>query len=121
MPKTFALVFGIAYVVVALAEVLFSRGVSGGLLFFTPVHNAVHWLTGVLGLIAYKSGMAMAKLYAQVFGVVFLLVFILGVATPDFLATVLGYPVNLVYNVVHLVTGLAGIYAGFIYKEKKMM
>lgn len=120
MPKTYALVFGIAYVVVALVELLF-RNVAGGLLFFTPVHNAIHWLTGVLGLLAYWSGMAMAKLYAQVFGVVFLLVFVLGVAAPDFLSTVLGYPVNWLYNVVHLVTGLAGVYAGFVYKEKKMM
>lgn len=118
MPKTYALVFGIAYVLVALIELIF-RSVAGGLLFFTPVHNAIHWLTGVLGLLAYWSGMAMSKLYAQVFGVVFIIVTILGFAAPDFLATVLGYPVNLFYNIVHLITGLAGIYAGFIWKEKK--
>ncbi len=119
MAKTYALVFGIAYVVVALVEVIF-RNVMGGLLFFTPIHNGVHWATGVLGLVAFWMGMSASKLYAKVFGVVFLLVAILGFVAPDFLGSVLQYPVSWLYNVVHLVTGLAGIYAGFMVKESQM-
>lgn len=118
MAKTYALVFGIAYVLVALLELLF-RDVAG-MLFFTPVHNAIHWLTGVLGLVAYGMGEKPSMMYAKVFGVVFTLVAILGWFTPDFLSNVLGYPINLTYNLVHTVTGLAGLYVGFMGKKKMM-
>jgi len=116
--KTFALTFGIIYVVVALLEVLVYRGTgcSATFLCFAPVHNAIHWIAGLAGLIAYSQGESMSRMYAQVFGIVFLLVAILGFipATANgLLATVLGYPVNLVYNLVHLVTGVLGIWAGF--------
>ena len=120
MAKTYALVFGIAYVLVALLELLF-RTPFGGLLFFTPVHNGIHWVTGILGLVAYAKGGSTATMYAKLFGIVFLLVFVLGIAAPAFLSSVLGYPVNWFYNVVHLVTGLLGLYAGFAGKGAKPM
>lgn len=116
MAKTYAVVFGIAYVLVALLEFLFKQ--VGGLLWFTPVHNGIHWLTGVLGLVAYGMGDKAAKTYAQVFGVVFTLVAILGFLAPGFLAQVLGYPVNLFYNLVHTATGLLGLYVGFMGMKK---
>lgn len=118
MAKTYALVFGIVYVAVALLELLFKN--VAGTLFFTPVHNAIHWLTGVLGLVAYGMGDKAAKTYAQVFGVVFTLVAVLGWFAPDMLATIIGYRVNLVYNLVHTATGLLGLYVGFGGKMKKM-
>ena len=111
MAKTYALVFGIAYVAVALLEILFKQ--VGGLLWFTPVHNGIHWLTGVLGLVAYGMGDKSSKMYAQVFGVVFSIVALLGFFAPSFLAQVLGYPVNLFYNLVHTATGALGLYIGF--------
>ena len=118
MAKTYALVFGIAYVAVAILELLFKN--VGGLLFFTPVHNAVHWLTGVLGLAAYGMGDKSAMMYAKIFGVVFTLVAILGFVAPDFLGSILGYRVNMFYNLVHTVTGLAGLYVGFMGMKKPM-
>lgn len=120
MARTYALVFGLVYIVVALIEFLFQPQ-SLSFFFYTPVHATVHALAGILGLVAYWQGEALAKLYAQVFGVVFFVVFLLGVipATRDgFLNAVLGYPINLFYNVVHLATGVFGIYAGFMGTKK---
>lgn len=121
--KNFALWFGIIYVLVALVEVLFYRGAACSTTFlcFSGVHNTIHWVAGILGLVSYSSGEAMAKLYAQVFGIVFLLVAILGFipATAEgFLNDLLGYPVNMFYNIVHLVTGVLGIWAGFGQSKK---
>ncbi|MEK7461291.1 MAG: DUF4383 domain-containing protein [Patescibacteria group bacterium] len=58
----------------------------------------------------------MSRLYAQIFGLVFLLVAILGfipATNEGLLNNLLGYPVNLLYNVVHLVIGVLGLMAGF--------
>ena len=116
--RTFALTFGIIYVVVALVEVLFFRNASPdtAFLLFNPVHNIVHWVAGILGLLAYWQGESVSRMYAQVFGIVFLLVAILGfipATNEGILNRVLGYPVNLLYNIVHLVTGVLGLMAGF--------
>lgn len=118
MAKTYALVFGVAYVLVALIEVVFRQ--VGGLLWFTPVHNVIHWLTGLLGLAAYGMGDKAAKTYAQVFGVVFTLVALLGWFAPGILSDLLGYPVSLTYNLIHTATGLLGLYVGFMGKKKMM-
>jgi hypothetical protein len=114
----FALTFGIIYVVVALVEILFFRDASPetAFLLFNLNHNIVHWVAGVLGLVAYSMGESVSRMYAQVFGIVFLLVAILGfipATNEGFLNSILGYPVNLLYSVVHLVTGVLGLMAGF--------
>jgi len=116
MARMFALTFGIIYVLVALIELIW-KPESPDFLFYTSTHNIIHWATGLLGLVAYFQGEAMSRLYAQVFGVVFLLVAVLGFipATRDgLLNDILGYSVNLFYNIVHLVTGVFGIWAGFV-------
>jgi hypothetical protein len=65
--------------------------------------------------------MSLAKVYAQVLGIVLLLVGILGFV-PAFGGTTalmpssseLGiFPINNLHNVIHIVTGLLGIFAGF--------
>lgn len=115
-PRMFALVFGVVYVLVALLELLFFQDADPAtqFLFYNQVHNLVHWAAGILGLLAYFGGNAVSRLYAQVFGVVFFLVAILGfIPGQPILADVLGYPVNLLYNFIHLLTGVLGIWAGF--------
>lgn len=117
-PRTFALTFGIIYVVVALLELLVFKDapVTSKFLFYSMVHNLIHWVAGILGLVAYWQGESLSRMYAQVFGIVFLLVAILGfipATNQGILNNLLGYPVNLLYNVVHLVTGVLGIMAGF--------
>jgi hypothetical protein len=65
--------------------------------------------------------MSLAKVYAQVLGIVLLLVGILGFVAPLGGTTGLMpstselgiFPINNVHNVIHIATGLLGIYAGF--------
>ena len=116
MAKRYALIFGVMYGVVALLEIIF-REPFGGLLHFSLVHNAIHWVTVAALLFAFVKGDTVASLVAKIIGAVFLLVFILGVAAPAFLSDTLGYPVNWFYNIVHLVTGIGGLYAGFLEKK----
>lgn len=120
MAKSYSLIFGILYIAVALVEVIF-RNVLGGHVFFTPVHNSVHWVAGVLGLVAYWAGLGGSKLYARVFGLLFLAIFILGVTSPVTLANFLGYPVSTTYNIVHLISGAVGLYAGFLAKDHEIV
>lgn len=51
----------------------------------------------------------MAKLYAQVVGIVLLIVGIVGL----FSATLLGARTTVVHNLIHLVSGAIGAYTGF--------
>jgi hypothetical protein len=65
--------------------------------------------------------MSLAKVYAQVLGIVLLLVGILGFVpalggTTAFMpsSSELGiFPINNLHNVIHIATGLLGIFAGF--------
>ena len=57
-----------------------------------------------------------AVMYARVFGVVLTLVGILGLAIntdQETVKSLLGFDVNLTHNVVHLLTGVLGLVAGF--------
>ena len=80
---------------------------------FTTTHNAVHLITGLIGLVAGLSGGGKgSRAFAQVFGVIYTLVAILGFASvPASLVTALH--LNTPYNVIHLVVGLLGLLAGF--------
>ena len=114
--RMFALIFGIVYVLVALLEVVMFHDapVDTQFLFYNQMHNLVHWVAGILGLLAYFGGESLSRLYAQIFGIVFFLVAILGfIPGQPILADVLGYPVTMLYNFVHLLTGVFGIWAGF--------
>ena len=120
MAKTFAIIFGSAYLLVALAESLFYK-MAGGQIFFTPVHNSVHWVAGAAGLVAYWVGLNGAKMYAKIFGVLFLLAFVVGITAPRLMAQLLGYPATEFYNVFYLFTGLVGIYTGFFSKDVEVV
>ena len=57
-----------------------------------------------------------AVMYARVFGVVLTLVGILGLAIntdQETVKSLLGFDVNLTHNIVHLLTGVLGLVAGF--------
>ncbi len=57
-----------------------------------------------------------AVMYARVFGVVLTLIGILGLAIntdQDTVKSLLGFDVNLTHNVIHLLTGVLGLVAGF--------
>jgi hypothetical protein len=80
----------------------------------SPLHNAVHLLTGLAGLGAgFAAGGAYSRDYNKYLGVVYLLVFVVGLvavlANVGFLVELLG--LNMADNFLHLAIGvvLAGV------------
>ena len=81
-----------------------------------PAEIAVHFVTGALATYAGFSGGygRAAALYARVFGVVYLILCI-GFFVPDLLPGLIHF--DLGCNLVHLVLGLWGIYAGYFARQ----
>jgi hypothetical protein len=117
--QTYALVFGIAYLAVAVLELVFgSNGlVIGGtvILQVQLVQNAIHWIVGLAVLGSFFAGENVAKLVARAVGIVFVLVTLLGLFVEPLTGQLLGFPGALPasYNVVHLLTAAAALFAGF--------
>ena len=78
-------------------------------------HTWIHLISGVVLAYLGFTGNSV-KTGAQVFGVVYTLVGILGFISASTLAG-LGVQTNALYNLIHLVVGVAGLYAGFGSKE----
>jgi hypothetical protein len=91
-------------------------GIPGFLSINEPAEIAVHFITGALATYAgFAGGYGRAAvLYAQVFGIVYLLLTIVGFIQPDL---PLGIHFDLGCNLVHLVLAVWGIYAGFFARE----
>ena len=120
--RVYALVFGIAYLAVAALEVglkIFGSGTltAGGqvILKVTPVQNAIHWAVGLVVLGSFFAGTPTAKAVARGVGLVFLLVSGLGIFARTFTGNLLGFhgPLPWSYNVVHIATMAAALFAGF--------
>jgi hypothetical protein len=117
--RTYALVFGIAYLAVALLEVILgSGGLTVGdavILRVTPVQNAIHWIVGLAVLGSFFAGEGAARTVAQAIGIVFVIVTALGFVARDLTGQLLGFdgPLPWTYNIVHLATAVVALFAGF--------
>jgi len=119
--RIYALVFGIAYIAVALIEDLAARSrpgiqISGHtILKLTAAQNVIHWAVGVVVLGSFFAGEVAAKMVARVVGVVFVVVGILGVVARDFTGKLLGFHGKLPwsYNLIHIATAALALFAGF--------
>lgn len=117
--QLYALVFGMAYLGVALLEVLL--GANGlqlndiVVLQITVVQNAIHWLVGIAVLASFFAGEPAAKLVARMVGIVFVVVAVLGIFVEPLTGQLLGFPGSLPvsYNIVHVLTAAAALFAGF--------
>ena len=132
MARAYALVFGIAYLAVALLEVILgSDGFVIGdrastnnlILLVEPVHNAVHWLSGLVLLGSALAGEAVARAVARVVGVAFLVLTVVGLMAGELTMGLLGYDgapaVPISYTLVHAVTAAGGLYAGFARQSRR--
>ena len=117
--QMYALVFGIAYLAVAVLENVFgSAGLKIGgttILQVTLVQNIIHYAVGIAVLGSFFAGENAAKMVARVVGSVFVLVTLLGVLVEPLTGQLLGFPdaLPMSYNLVHLLTAAAALFAGF--------
>lgn len=108
MAKVYAQVVGIVLLLIGIIG-LFSATLLGART--TVVHNLIHLVSGAIGAYTGFTGSGY-RAFAQIFGIVYTLVGVIGFATPGTLGS-LGVPVNATYNLIHLVVGVWGIWAGF--------
>jgi Domain of unknown function (DUF4383) len=115
--RFYALVFGIAYIGVALLELIMGELRIGDALILqrTTLQNIVHFAIGIVVLGAFFAGEGASRTVTRVIGVVFVILTIWGFAAPDSLGSILGYDgdIPMSYNIVHLVSGLLALFAGF--------
>ncbi|HLB62395.1 MAG TPA: DUF4383 domain-containing protein [Actinomycetota bacterium] len=113
--RFYALLFGIAYLAVALIEVIAGKDGLDPIFEFTPIQNAVHWAIGVIVLASFFGSEATAKTVARFIGVIFLVLSAWGLGSPGSFGDVLGYEGDIpdFYNVVHLFSAVVALYAGF--------
>ncbi|MBI4278878.1 MAG: DUF4395 family protein [Armatimonadetes bacterium] len=108
MAKVYAQVSAVVFLIVGVVGFLTP---SLGPLKFSALHNIVHLVIGAWGVHAGFMG-GQPKQFAQVIGVVYTLVGLLGLVAPSMLGGIGG-----VYVLIHLVFGVWGLYAGFFVKE----
>jgi hypothetical protein len=116
--RLFALLFGLVLVVVGILgfvpQVVSEGGLLLGLFGINALHNVVHILTGLLGLVLgyYAGG---ASLFNKVGGVLYLLVFVVGtvaLALGSELYLNLNWADNLLHLALALVVGAVGFSIG---------
>ena len=108
MAKAYAQVVGVVLLLVGIVG-LFSATLLGART--TVFHNLIHLVSGAIGAYTGFTGSGY-RAFAQIFGIVYTLVGVIGLITPGILGS-LGVPVNTVYNLIHLAIGVWGIWAGF--------
>jgi hypothetical protein len=115
--RTYALIFGIAYIGVALLELILGDLKVGDfvLLDRTTLQNIIHWAVGVVVLGSFFAGEGAARTVARIVGIVFVAITIWGFVSPSSFGDFLGYggDIPVFYNIVHLVTALVALFAGF--------
>ncbi len=115
--RTVALVFGVIYTIVGILGFILNPN-GGNLLGIFAVdmmHNSVHLIVGLLGIALSFTNFA--RLYLQVFGVVFLLLAVIGFIMAPSGGDVLGMAMNTADHVLHLLTGVILGYFGFLYRQ----
>jgi hypothetical protein len=114
MAKTFAMVLGVVLLLVGILGYVLNPagGHLLGILAVNGAHNAIHVASGIAGIAAALMGWG--RLYCQAFGVIYLLVGVLGLVATDTSGMLLGLiHNNMADNVLHLAIGGAAAYVGF--------
>ena len=81
MLKPAAIIFGLFFIVAGIGGFVSSLAPNGmlfGIFMVGPVHNTIHLASGVVALLCAFADAGAARKYFQIFGVVYLLVALLG-------------------------------------------
>ncbi|MGU3411236.1 DUF4383 domain-containing protein [Microbacterium sp. M1A1_1b] len=123
-----SLVFGVVFLIVGIAGFVpgltmdmgtMSAAGNGsmahllGLFQVSVLHNIVHLLFGIVGLIAARSA-AGARLYLLVGGIVYAVLFVYGLFTANMTSAANFVPLNSADNVLHAVLAVAMIVLGVV-------
>jgi hypothetical protein len=117
MTKLYAQVTGIVFLLVGIIGFVMPTIVPG-FLHVSTTHSIVHVVLGLIGLYVgfMNTETKMMTMYAQVFGVVYVLLAVIGFASPTILENLgvftAGQPA-LGGNVVHVLIGVWGLWTGF--------
>lgn len=115
MARTFTLVLGVVMLLVGILGYVVNPagGMLLGVFAVDGLHNAIHLVTGVAALAA--AFMGWSRVFCQIFGVVYLLVGVLGLVATDASGMLLGMlHNNMADNLLHIVIGGAAAYVGFV-------
>ena len=116
--KPFAIIIGIAFVVVGILGFVPHVTVNGlllGIFAVDTMHNWVHIVSGVVAL-ATSCREKAAKLYFQIFGIIYALVAILGFVMKGH---ILMMQMNMADNYLHIALAIILLYFGFVFKSAK--
>jgi len=113
--KQIAIIFGVIFVVVGVLGWVPPANPDGkllGLFAVNAAHNCVHLATGIVSIIAGAAGEKAARIFFQVFGVIYGLVAVLGFYSGD--QPLLGIVSNnAADSVLHVVIAIVALYLGF--------
>lgn len=119
--KTLAYIFAGFFLAVGILGFVPGLTMDGrllGLFDVSPLHNIIHILSGVAALVlAMAMGEKGAKLYFQMFGIVYGLVTVVGFIQGDTVLGLIG--VNMADNLLHLLITAIALYAGFGMKPQQ--
>lgn len=118
MAKKLAMLFGVIFVIVGLLGFVSNPIVgSGNAMFLTnTMHNIVHLLVGVIMIIMSSQGEASASMSLTIFGVIYLVLAVLGFLMKSPLLGFVDY--NSADNWLHLVLGVVLLAAGMMKKSQ---
>jgi hypothetical protein len=118
--RFYALVFGTAYLGIAILELFYGQTDplqvgDSVILQRTVLHNLVHFAVGIAVFGSFLAGEAASRTTARVVGGVFVALTVWGFVAPGGLGSAFGYEgdIPLAYNILHAVTAVAALYAGF--------
>ena len=116
MLKPAAIIFGIFFLIAGVGGFLPALAPDGmlfGIFMVGPIHNCIHLASGVAALLCAFSGAGAARKYFQIFGVVYLLVAVIGFVYGN--TPLLGMVEHNKADIgLHLVIAAAALYLGFM-------
>lgn len=115
MAKTYVMVLGIIFVLIGILGFINPLTPSGNLLGIFAVdanHNIIHLFSGLIALAAVAGGDKYARLYAQIFGVIYAIFTVGGfmIGEGELFGVMM---INQADNVLNLAIAASALYVGF--------